>query len=274
MQIELCNHNETIVPIRNPAVRGYGHLSHLSNFGQRLVKAAYIRPGENVLVMACGPGAVLLPAAEQVGRRGKVIGIDHSPAVVENANALIRAGGQKNAIVLPMDAGRLEFPAGIFDHVLCAFALPFLSTPAAVLREFLRVLRPGGSLAVSTWGPRDDRWSWYDAQLRRYGAARRLAPRTLDGAAQVSGLIRQAGFRHVTVQVETYHWVYVSEEEWWSTMWNDPNQAALHRLSPVTLEKFRAEAFRKMQPLRKPDGFHMLLEADFVSGSKPFWQRR
>jgi ubiquinone/menaquinone biosynthesis C-methylase UbiE len=48
--------------------------------------------------------------------------------------------------------------------VTCAFAIFFLPVPESALREFHRVLRPGGTVALSSWGPTDDAcYEWYEA---------------------------------------------------------------------------------------------------------------
>jgi SAM-dependent methyltransferase len=101
-----------------------------------------------VLDVATGTGHIALEAARVVGPRGRVVGIDLA------AGMLARA--RENAGDLPvefrrMDAETLEFDDGIFDVVLCGFAVWFLPNIVQAMREMHRVLRSGGTVAFSTF---------------------------------------------------------------------------------------------------------------------------
>jgi SAM-dependent methyltransferase len=79
---------------------------------------------------------------------GRVVGIDHSPGMLDQARA---KAGQPSSDVLSfrqMDAERLEFPDGSFDVVLSLFALLHFPEPLDAIREMHRVLRPGGRIVV------------------------------------------------------------------------------------------------------------------------------
>src|SRR5262249_3356453 len=121
-----------------------------AHFGRRLVTAAEIQPGQRVLDVACGRGAVLFPCAERVGQTGQAIGVDLADEMVRATNeAAARRGITARSLV--MDAEHLDFPDATFDRVLCGFGIMFFPNQIQALDEFRRVMKPGGRLAVSTW---------------------------------------------------------------------------------------------------------------------------
>src|SRR5215472_11226069 len=91
-----------------------------AHFGERLIELTRPAPDAAVLDVATGRGAVLLPAARQVGPGGRVIGIDLSSAMVREIEADIRSAGLSRHIeTRQMDAEHLDFPDASFDQVLC-----------------------------------------------------------------------------------------------------------------------------------------------------------
>lgn len=114
-----------------------------------LIKLAGVTAGAQVLDVACGTGVVALTAA----RRGaKVTGIDLTPELIARAKenaALTRL----DVAFREGDAEALPFEDARFDVVLSQFGHMFAPRPEVAVREMLRVLKPGGTLAFSTWPP-------------------------------------------------------------------------------------------------------------------------
>src|SRR5215469_6910597 len=84
-------------------------------FGRFLVARMQLSPGQRVLDVAMGRGAVLFAAAELVGPTGFVVGIDLAEQMVQETAAELRERRMTNAIVRPMDAEQLDFPSASFD---------------------------------------------------------------------------------------------------------------------------------------------------------------
>src|SRR6202165_1997336 len=119
-------------------------------FGRRLVQEVGVEPGQRVLDVASGGGAVWFATAEQVGPTGTVVGIGLAEGMVQATNDEASRRGL-GAPVRVMDAERLDFPEAAFSRVLCGFGLMFFPHLDQALREFRRVLEPGGRIGVSTW---------------------------------------------------------------------------------------------------------------------------
>jgi SAM-dependent methyltransferase len=115
----------------------------------KLVKFAQVAPGQNVLDVACGTGVVAVTAA----RRGAVVSaLDLSPVLLERARHNADLAGMAIEFT-EGDAEALPYPDASFDVVLSQYGHIFAPRPAVVLAEMLRVLKPGGRLAFSTWPP-------------------------------------------------------------------------------------------------------------------------
>jgi SAM-dependent methyltransferase len=115
----------------------------------KLVKFAQVAPGQKVLDVACGTGVVAVTAA----RRGAVVsGLDLSPVLLERARHNADLAGVAVAFT-EGDAEALPYPDASFDVVLSQYGHIFAPRPAVVLAEMLRVLKPGGRIAFSTWPP-------------------------------------------------------------------------------------------------------------------------
>lgn len=125
-------------------------LEHLTGLAApHLVRFAGVRSGLDVLDVACGTGVVTLTTARQ-GARAR--GIDLTPELVQHARenaALMRL----EATFEEADCEALPFPDASFDVVLSQFGHMFAPRPAVAIGEMLRVLKPGGTVAFSTWPP-------------------------------------------------------------------------------------------------------------------------
>jgi ubiquinone/menaquinone biosynthesis C-methylase UbiE len=118
---------------------------------QALIEDAEITTGRVVLDVATGPGEPALSIAGFVGSEGKVFGIDAVPEMVEAARREANRRGFHNASFAVAFADNLPFPASTFDAVVSRFGVMFFPSPVDSVREMLRVLKPGGRIAMAVW---------------------------------------------------------------------------------------------------------------------------
>jgi SAM-dependent methyltransferase len=126
-------------------------LSYLVRLGRRSAEQARLRPGDHVLDVACGSGSSALPAAEQVGPNGRVLGIDVSERLLALARAKTERAGLDNVEFRLGDMRDLELPAASFDAVLLVFGLFFVPDMEALTRELWSLVKPGGRLVITVW---------------------------------------------------------------------------------------------------------------------------
>lgn len=128
--------------------------SFWAHFGRHTVERLDLRRGDNVLDVCCGSGASAIPAAAIVGEDGRVTGIDLAENLLDLARNKSAALHLNNTTFQTGDLLDLPFPDETFDAVVCVFGIFFVADMVAGIRELWRVVKPGGKLAITTWGPR------------------------------------------------------------------------------------------------------------------------
>jgi ubiquinone/menaquinone biosynthesis C-methylase UbiE len=173
-----------------------------------LVDHVALQPGERVLDVACGTGVVARVAAERVGADGRVAALDLNPGMLAVAKALPAVVGAKidwwegSALALP-------FPVASFDVVLCQFGLQFFPDRPTALTEIRRVLKDGGRVGLSVFGPIEHNPATFalaNALDHHLGTEASLAKRTEHALADTDTL-RQlligSGFHDVVISTAT-----------------------------------------------------------------------
>jgi ubiquinone/menaquinone biosynthesis C-methylase UbiE len=105
-----------------------------------------LRAGDRVLDAGCGSGRLIPVIRERIGPAGSLVELDFAPGMIAIARRKAAPGG---ATFVVGDAHALPFPDGDFDKVIALALLPHLDDRPAALREFRRVLKPGGLLVLA-----------------------------------------------------------------------------------------------------------------------------
>jgi SAM-dependent methyltransferase len=105
--------------------------------------------GETVVDLGSGPGLDALLAAKQVGRTGRVIGVDMTPEMLERARATASKAGASNVDFRQGRLERLPVESATVDAVTSNCVINLVPDKAAVFGEIARVLKPGGRVVVS-----------------------------------------------------------------------------------------------------------------------------
>ena len=128
----------------------FGHIGvRLQIVGESLCEAADVAAGERVLDVAAGNGNASLAAAR---RFAEVTSTDYVPALLEQGRR--RAEADRLPITFQVaDAERLPFPDASFDVALSTYGVMFAPDQERAAAELLRVVRPGGRIALASWTP-------------------------------------------------------------------------------------------------------------------------
>jgi SAM-dependent methyltransferase len=121
----------------------------LSPLGLSAIEALAPRWGDTVVDVGCGAGQSVLQLAERVGPDGRVLGIDISPRLLEEAKR--RAGGLPQACFVEADAQVVGLPERSADGVFSRFGVMAFGDPVAAFANFRRILKPKGRLAFVCW---------------------------------------------------------------------------------------------------------------------------
>ena len=127
--------------------------SFWDRFGRCTIDRLSLTPGAHVLDVCCGSGASAIPAAEQVGPQGYVLAVDLAERLLELGRAKAQTRGLTNIEFRLGDMLQLGLPEASFDVVVCVFGIFFVPDISRAVRELWRLVRPGGQLAITTWGP-------------------------------------------------------------------------------------------------------------------------
>ena len=258
---EATERKQAVAGIFHRASATYDHVgpNFFAYFGRQLVEHAALPLHGRVLDVASGRGAVLFPAAEAVGPSGSVVGIDFAEGMAKETAREAFEGRVSNVEVRQMDAEHLDFPDVCFDAVLCGFAIFFFPQLERALAEFHRVLKPGGRIAVSTWGNQfDEDWEWYYRLIEKYLPPKSQEDQKKDSSSEpdfdkpegMEKIMRAAGFIDTQVVSEVAHFTYATKEEWWDALWSHGGRASLERIEktcgPEALEQFKAESLEQI----------------------------
>jgi len=138
----------------NLVAAGYAETTMLvfELFAEEAIAASRLKPGATVLDVACGPGTLALKVARAAG---KVHGIDFSEAMLAVFKQKIEQAGHSNIALHCGDAQALPYPDAQFDAAFSLFGLMFFPDRKKGFAEIYRTLKPGGSIAVTSWAPLD-----------------------------------------------------------------------------------------------------------------------
>lgn len=218
----------------------------------QLADYAGVRPGQKVVDVGCGPGALTKELADRVGA-ANVSAIDPSESFVAAVRERFPA-----VDVRVGSAEQLPFPDKTYDAALAQLVVHFMSDPVAGLREMARVTREGGRVAACVWDHAGDR----GPLSVFWQAARELDPDVKDesGRAGARGghlteLLKEAGLREVEETALVATAVHPSFEEWWVpfTLGVGPAGAYLSQLD----SNRRAELMERCRSLLPPAPFEV-----------------
>jgi len=178
---------------------------------QEFINGIKLRPGEKVLDVGSGPGFLARSIKDKVGTQGLVHGVDVSEFMLNIAKS---KSDEKDGIEFSYgDATDLKFPDESFDTITCTQVLEYLNDVDKALKEFNRVLRKGGKIALldTDW----DSIVWHSSNPQRMKQVLKIweahasdpfLPRTL------SQRMDKTGFKVIAQKIFTiYNPIYKEE---------------------------------------------------------------
>ena len=216
--------------------------SFWERFGHATVERLQLPLGSRVLDVCCGSGASALPAAEMVGPEGFVLGIDLAANLLELARTKAAKCGLMNTQfrvgdLLDMGLGDIQF-----DAAICVFGIFFIPDMPSAIRALWHAVRPGGKLAVTTWGPR----FLEPATTAFWNAVREVRPDLYKGfnpwdrisdPESVRALLRKGGIERADVVAEANTHPIPSASAWWSAVLGSGFRGTVDQLDDADLKR-------------------------------------
>jgi ubiquinone/menaquinone biosynthesis C-methylase UbiE len=274
--LEAEQHKQAVRQVFEDVAAGYDNpASRFFPFcADRLVSFVKPTPGSRVLDVATGTGAVAVPFAQAVGPQGRVHGIDLSAAMLHQAETNIRKMALDNVDLYEMDAENLDFKSNYFHNVVCSYGLFFIPDMQAALRDWVRVLRPGGKLAFtcfeeSAFAPMLDN---FVENLRAFGVQLPEGPfgsRRISSLQHCCQLLESAGLEAVEAEVVQIGYHLKDENEWWEVIHNTAMRGLFEQVPAEQQAAFRQQHLSFAAQQKTSDGLWMDVQTRFASGVKP-----
>jgi ubiquinone/menaquinone biosynthesis C-methylase UbiE len=252
----------------NPATRFFPFTA------DRLVSFVKPRPGSKVLDVATGTAAAAVSFAQAVGPQGRIQAVDFSSAMLDKADANIRKMALDNVDLHDMDAQKLDFKSGYFHYVVCSYGLFFMPDMQAALNDWVRVLRPGGTLAFtsfeeSAFQPMLDHFieclQAFDVPLPEepFGARR------ISSIEHCRELLDAAGLESVNTEIVQVGYHLPDEHAWWEVVLSTAMRSFYEQVSEDRRDAFRMQHLDFVAEQKTDDGLWMDVQSRFAAGRKP-----
>jgi ubiquinone/menaquinone biosynthesis C-methylase UbiE len=219
-------------------------LSFWNYFGGQTIERLSLPPGSSVLDVCCGAGASALSAAKLVGPRGKVKGVDLANELLELARAKATQQHLDNIHFELGDMLSLRFPSESFDAVVCVFGIFFVPDMAMAVRELWRLVRPGGQLAVTTWGPNlfepANSAFWRSIKDVRTELYKSFNPwDRINDPATLKNIFREGGVETPKITAENRLHLINSAEDWWTVVLGSGYRGTIEQLNASERERVK-----------------------------------
>jgi len=239
----------------------------------RFLTHLQVAPGDKILDVYTGTGALALAAAQAVGPAGRVTAIDTAENLLARLGTKISKFGIANIDVHSMDAAHLDFRRDYFQHTACSLGLFWLSDPSAAMREWARVTRPGGSVSLAVFAPQA-----FQPQLGLL--LQRIAQVTGSLNTSVSweqlcrretllAFLQDAGLVDIAVQEEQLGYHLRDAQEWWEVVWHSALRLLVEQVPAVQRDRLRTEHLAEVATLATADGLWLDVAVLFARGYKP-----
>jgi len=277
-QLDLNSYKQGIADLYNRRSQTYNDSEWHLRICQSLIEYSQISSKHYVLDIGTGTGHLAIAAAKIVGDEGRVVGVDISSKMLEQARNKMEALHLSNVEFQLADAEALNFPVNEFDRVLCANTFPWIENKEATLRLWYQFIKPGGRIGIHT--PAETAYIGHVVLrnvLEKYGVS--LEPSNRIGSIErCQNLLANAGFEAIEIKTEQ-HGSYISldkvQQETWEGIVVHPSPTSskpsekLLQLSSAQLAQAKVEFEAELKTLQTKQGIWDDLTTLYILGRKP-----
>jgi len=174
-----------------------------------------------------------------------VLAVDLAARLVDRARAKADGRGLRNLEFRVGDMLALDLPDASFDAVICVFGIFFVPDMGAAVRELWRMVRPGGRLAVTTWGPRlfepASSVFWEAVRSERADLHKAFNPwDRISEPQELRRLLLEGGVESAEVIAEHGEHPLPSPEDWWTIVLGSGYRGTVEQLDDAARSRVRA----------------------------------
>jgi ubiquinone/menaquinone biosynthesis C-methylase UbiE len=219
---------------------------HWAPITARLLEIVNLRGGDRALDVGTGHGEPAITMAAVVGRGGRVVGIDLSPAMIEVARRRAELLGAQVIEWRVQDAERLDVDPASFDATVARNSLMFLPHPERAIGLIFDALRPGGRFALAVVGPEKTQPQWTMTIEAIAGCLKIAPPRgevgqpgvySLSDRDLLGALLRGPGFTDVVIEQSVLVYDFTAPQE----------VVAWHAINPTIMSMFAGQPEARVQ---------------------------
>lgn len=232
-------------------------------FGQKLVEAATIEDGQNVLDIGFGRGASLFPALEAVGKTGRVIGLEASFGMVHHTEKVLK---EKNILNCTLQHVKVDTfnHSTTYDVILNGFGLGYLLEDG-LLEQLRNQLNNQGKVCLTSWTHQHDQ-DWLTGLVNKHlniTSTHEESPlSTIEG---VRSLLAETHFSDINIQLIHKTVTFKDEEAWWHDMMNCAVRNIIDAITKdADIKAFKEEAFIGLRQFKDDQGIHFKREVMLI----------
>ena len=225
--------------------------------------------GQKIVDIATGTGLIAISAAQIVGNQGKVIGVDFSSGMLQQAQQKIEQLELENIELIEADAEYIDFEDESFDVIICSTALVYFRDIPKALQNWYRWLKKGGAIAFSCGSEQ----SYAAPIIIKAGAKHGISLLNINEPTgtpeKCQNLMQAAGFQDIEIKSEQFGFYQsLDTAKQWDGSWFNPRENPLLEVSLEQMEELKTEYRKQIEENLTEQGVWYEVLMFFVTGRK------
>ena len=236
-----------------------------------ILELVQFEKGQKILDLATGTGIVAISAAQIVGNQGKVIGVDFSSVMLQQAQHKTDELGLKNIELIEADAEYIEFENESFDVIICSSAIVYFRDILKVLQNWYKWLKKGGRVAFSCGSEQSYTAPIIIKAAGKHGISLQNINEPTGTPQKCQNLMQAAGFQIQNIIIKSKQFGFyqsLDTAKQWDGTWFNPKENPLLEVSPEKMEDLKAEYCKLIEANLSDRGVWNEVLMFFVTGRK------
>ncbi len=242
---------------------------HTINRTLPILKSIKFEKGQRILDIATGSGLIAINAAEIVGNEGKVVGVDFSSMMLQQAQQKIDDLKLENIELIQADAEYIDFDNESFDIITCSCAIVYFRDIFKALQNWYRWLKKGGVIVFSCGSEKSYAAPIIIKAAAKHGISLLNINEPTGTPEKCQNLMQAAGFQDIEIKSKQFGFYRTLDTaKQWDGTWFNPHKNPLLEVSTEKMKELKAD-FQKLIELNQTEqGVWYEALMFFVTGHK------